>query len=217
MVDVNKSLGDGALSRTGTRMTIEMGDHPSSQAAGGAGLQHSGGAEESVGGFDTDGRVFRPVPSDEPRVKRGMYWGYRTRSADSLLDAINKEFEGGELRNVRGREPYDLIVGTSEHGQSVESVAGPSASGQSRAGGFPSFQRCIIVFGGPRGLEPVATSLSHSTSGASANPSDYFDFYLNTCASQGSRTIRTEEAVLISLARLVEPLRQANRRDRNAL
>ena len=28
----------------------------------------------------------------------------------------------------------------------------------------------------------------------------FFDFYLNTCVNQGLRTIRTEEAVLISLA-----------------
>jgi predicted SPOUT superfamily RNA methylase MTH1 len=31
-------------------------------------------------------------------------------------------------------------------------------------------------------------------------PHEVFDLYLNTCPNQGSRTIRTEEAVLISMA-----------------
>lgn len=34
----------------------------------------------------------------------------------------------------------------------------------------------------------------------SKNISKNFDLYLNTCMNQGLRTIRTEEAILISLA-----------------
>ena len=33
-----------------------------------------------------------------------------------------------------------------------------------------------------------------------ANVRDLFDLYLNTCMGQGLRTIRTEEAIMISLA-----------------
>ncbi|EFN50592.1 hypothetical protein CHLNCDRAFT_135058 [Chlorella variabilis] len=40
-----------------------------------------------------------------------------------------------------------------------------------------AFRHLLVVFGGPQGLE-----------------------YLNTCFDQGSRTIRSEEAILISLA-----------------
>ena len=34
----------------------------------------------------------------------------------------------------------------------------------------------------------------------SKNIAENFDLYLNTCMNQGLRTIRTEEAILISLA-----------------
>ena len=34
------------------------------------------------------------------------------------------------------------------------------------------------------------------------DPAKLFDIYLNTCPNQGSRTIRTEEAVLITLSAL---------------
>lgn len=36
-----------------------------------------------------------------------------------------------------------------------------------------------------------------------------FHFYVNTCPQQGSRTIRTEEAILISLSCLREKLLKA--------
>jgi len=45
-----------------------------------------------------------------------------------------------------------------------------------------------------------------------ADPSVLFDLYVNTCPSQGSRTIRTEEAILISLAALQPGLTQAGAR-----
>lgn len=35
-----------------------------------------------------------------------------------------------------------------------------------------------------------------------SDSSELFDMWVNTCPGQGSRTIRTEEAVLITLARL---------------
>lgn len=78
-----------------------------------------------------------------------------------------------------GRSPYDWTVGTSERG--VDARAATRAA--------PSFSAALVVFGGPAGLEaadPVAPAL--------------FDAWVNTCPGQGSRTIRTEEAVLVSLA-----------------
>ena len=36
-----------------------------------------------------------------------------------------------------------------------------------------------------------------------------FDMWVNVCPRQGSRTIRTEEAVLITLARLQAPILRA--------
>ena len=93
--------------------------------------------------------------------------------------------------DIDGREPYDLIIGTSERGKHIETLVDKNGLHRGGEGGFPRFKRCMIVFGGPRGLEPVMEPLK-------LGPEDCFDYYVNTCASQGSRTIRTEEAALIS-------------------
>ena len=42
------------------------------------------------------------------------------------------------------------------------------------------------------------------------NPKDLFDKYINVCPDQGSRTIRTEEAVLITLSSLRSKILHAN-------
>lgn len=83
---------------------------------------------------------------------------------------------------------YNLKIGTSERGEKV-----PCCELQ-----LPEFQHVLIVFGGPQGLE---YALQNDTwSARHTEPSTMFQRYLNTCHAQGSRTIRTEEAVLISMA-----------------
>lgn len=57
----------------------------------------------------------------------------------------------------------------------------------------------MICFGGVHGLE---AALEADQSIDEENPSTLFDVYLNTCPNQGSRTIRTEEAIFITLAEL---------------
>lgn len=57
----------------------------------------------------------------------------------------------------------------------------------------------LLAFGGLSGLEAC---LAADQATAGREPLDVFNMYLNTCPDQGSRTIRTEEAVLISLAYL---------------
>lgn len=115
----------------------------------------------------------------EPRDKCGHYWGYATRVAPTLNDLLQGcPFLGG----------YDLTVGTSEHGEQT-----PSSSLR-----LPKFEHLLVVFGGPTGLEPVLASDPYGKQHAS--PGQLFDRYINTCFDQGSRTIRTEEAVLISMS-----------------
>lgn len=63
-----------------------------------------------------------------------------------------------------------------------------------------------MVFGGLHGLEAAVDADPNLEV---AEPSVLFDLYVNTCPSQGSRTIRTEEAILISLAALQPGLTQA--------
>lgn len=85
---------------------------------------------------------------------------------------------------------YDIVIGTSEHG--VEYDPGQHA--------FGSHEHILIVFGGPLGLEECFSKDQSLTRDA---PHQYFSHYINTCPLQGSRTIRTEEAILISLAQLM--------------
>lgn len=51
------------------------------------------------------------------------------------------------------------------------------------------FRHLLVVFGGLQGLE---ASVDTDQNLEVTDPSVLFDLYLNTCPSQGSRTIRTE-------------------------
>lgn len=86
---------------------------------------------------------------------------------------------------------YDVTVGTSERGTVMP---GPESLQ------LPAFKHLLIAFGGPQGLEECvrqdpALQVMHQI----PQPEQLFSLYCNTCPKQGSRTIRTEEAVLISL------------------
>lgn len=124
------------------------------------------------------------VPPSAPRERAGLYWGYTVRLAKGLTGLLH----GGPW--PRG---YDLKVGTSERGQVV--APGNLA--------LPRFQHVLVAFGGPGGLEEC---VAHDKRLAGKEPVELFDAYLNTCAGQGSRTIRTEEAVLISMGFLQDAL-----------
>ena len=97
---------------------------------------------------------------------------------------------------------YDLAVGTSERGAVVP---GPDSLN------FPPCQHLLIAFGGPQGLEecvrqdPALQAEHHDP-----QPQKLFNLYCNTCPEQGSRTIRTEEAVLISLSYIQSAIQRPN-------
>jgi methyltransferase len=144
-----------------------------------------------------------------PRLQRGLYWGYTIRVADSLLEALR--CSAAEECEDKKECYYDLVVGTSERGAPIGGH--PDAPVLTQCA-FPEFSRGLIVFGGVHGLEHSARcdmklmERNIGTSSADALPvDDLFDFYVNTCPRQGSRTIRTEEAIPISLAVLQSYLR----------
>ena len=125
------------------------------------------------------GKVVAP---SEPRTKSGVYWGYAVRLANSL-SAVTSEcpFKGG----------YDLKIGTSDKGDNIDEV-GPVLP--------KCFKHCLIVFGGVKGIEAAMdpdVNLQNVE-----DPRELFNHYLDVCPDQGSKTIRTEEAVLITLASL---------------
>lgn len=124
------------------------------------------------------------VSPGEPRKETGIYWGYSVRIASSLTDVFTKTpYEDG----------YDLTLGTSDKGEELTKVTTGSLK----------YKHSLIVFGGLQGLEAAVESDDKLDVD---DPSLLFDHYLNTIPNQGSRTVRTEEAVLISLAALRDKL-----------
>ncbi|KAF1790513.1 Alpha/beta knot methyltransferase [Phytophthora cactorum] len=121
--------------------------------------------------------VGKLVSSAEPREQLGVYWGYTTRFAPSLSNVwTDCPFPGG----------YDLKVGTSERGNVSVDDADFS---------LPKFRHALIVFGGVAGIEEcVDADEKVPVSGEDSNT--LFDMWANTCPEQGSRTIRSEEALL---------------------
>ncbi|KAG5184899.1 putative RNA methyltransferase, partial [Tribonema minus] len=130
------------------------------------------------------------VAASRPREERGLYWGYSTRLAATLGDVIaGGPYAGG----------YDLTLGTSERGHATLDDEGF---------GVRPFKHALIVFGGVQGIEAsIDNDESLEMPGADAHT--LFDMWVNIAPRQGSRTIRTEEAVLITLARLQGPILRA--------
>ena len=118
-----------------------------------------------------------------PRDEQKLYWGYQTRIASSL-SAVWEEcpFKSG----------YDVTIGTSERGDS--SVLDADFA-------IPQCKHLLIVFGGVQGLE-IAVDADSKLEVPGKDARCLFDMWVNTCPFQGSGTIRTEEAILISLSSL---------------
>jgi predicted SPOUT superfamily RNA methylase MTH1 len=73
-----------------------------------------------------------------------------------------------------------------------------------------SYQHMLLVLGGVAGLEDV---VGQDPDLRARETSSLFDYYLNTCPNQGSNTIRTEEAMLVTLSALRPALLQRGRTD----
>ena len=136
------------------------------------------------------------VPPSAPRTQKGLYWGYMVRLAEKLSHVFTKcPFKGG----------YDLTVGTSERGEDIDGCKLVKPDD----GTAPKFSHLLIVFGGVKGLEVAVEHDDQLKDLPDADPSQLFDLYLNTCPNQGSRTIRTEEAILVTLSALRSKILQA--------
>ena len=130
-------------------------------------------------------RLQGQVVSPERVREAGLYWGYEVEvcpSFSALLTTCRWSEDGR----------YDLTIGTSERGRVID--------GGGREGFvLPRHRHLLVAFGGLNGLEEAcASDEGMKVSRVEA----VFDLYLNTCAQQGSRTIRTEEAILTTLALL---------------
>jgi predicted SPOUT superfamily RNA methylase MTH1 len=110
--------------------------------------------------------------------KISIYWGYRVRQL---------KFKLGSLLE---KERYDLRIGTSRYGTNVVDTWSKISNSLKNVGSV------LVVFGSPRsGLREILRDEGKT-------PADVFDFFVNTVPNQNVATVRTEEAVFISLALL---------------
>ena len=160
------------------------------------------------------------VSPSEPRERYGLYWGYRTRLARSLGEVLSgcpfTQAVGAD--SAETNDGYDFLIGHTSSGSSgTLSSAGSMSStiisperDDSFAASVRSARHILFVFGGVNGLEACV----EADEGISTNARDtdtLFDLYWNCSANNfGSRTLRTEEEVMISLTRLVPTIRGAH-------
>lgn len=133
-----------------------------------------------------------PVSMGEPSEKQGIYWGYVVRVVEKYSEVFSESIY---------KEKYDLIIGTSDKGESYLEADYAKKK---------NFNHCLIVFGGLQGIQGMLEDDEHTKE---KYQKTMFDFYLNTCLGQGLRTIRTEEAILISLSVLKPELDKINNID----
>jgi predicted SPOUT superfamily RNA methylase MTH1 len=107
--------------------------------------------------------------------KISIYWGYRvTRSKFPLASTIE-------------RERFELKVGTSRYGTPVEEVWSEISKS------LNSVESVLVTFGSPRmGLPEILSQEGR-------NPNGLFHFFVNTVSGQQVATVRTEEALFITL------------------
>lgn len=117
------------------------------------------------------------VAPSEPREVEGYYWGYVVRRAESLSSVLTEStFDGG----------YDFCVGTSERGEALEEFTRKESRG---------WKHLLLCLGGIAGLEAAVQNDPELRGKGVTEPSVLFDAWINLVPRQGSRTIRTEEAV----------------------
>lgn len=140
------------------------------------------------------------VDSSAPRTEAGYYWGYYVRRCPSLSTVFTEcPFDGG----------YDLSFGTSERGAPIFHVLEQNTSSNNDDDGSetlpkPDHKHLLIVFGGVAGLETAARN-DPQLNDMGIRPAEVeklFDHWVNLLPGQGSRTIRTEEAIWLGLSGL---------------
>ncbi|CRG95829.1 conserved protein, unknown function [Plasmodium gallinaceum] len=117
-----------------------------------------------------------------------LYWGYSIEILKNVSDIFNL--------------PVDYIIGTSERGKTIDdSILS-----------LKDTKSILIVFGNKDGLEDLLIKEKEEKKKKNYSPEKKikvlnkilkkFDLFINTCPFQTSRTIRTEEAISITLSLL---------------
>lgn len=141
-----------------------------------------------------DGKIYHAtegdaVSPDTPREEAGYYWGYSVRQASSLSNVFTEcSYDGG----------YDVSVGTSERGIPIASLLDGSGGSRIKS----DWKHLLIVFGGIAGLEAALAADQQLLAAGVKTAGEVFDYWVNLVPGQGSRTIRTEEALWVGLTAL---------------
>jgi predicted SPOUT superfamily RNA methylase MTH1 len=171
-------------------VTVDADIPPSTRVT----LKFKSGAEEAAQTTKAKEINAEAVNPDGPREEGGYYWGYNVRRASSI-SAVFEEctYDGG----------YDVAIGTSERGMPLESLySNPDGEEDSQDSDgllVGHFNHLLIVFGGVSGLEVAVMNDTELQRLGVKEAKNVFDRWVNVCPGQGSRTIRTEEAVWIGL------------------
>lgn len=136
------------------------------------------------------------VDSSAPRTEAGYYWGYFVRRCQSLSSVFTEcPFDGG----------YDLSFGTSERGAPISRVIKQEDNdNETDTPPTPEYKHLLVVFGGVAGLE-TAVRNDRQLRDMGVRPTEaekLFDYWVNLLPGQGSRTIRSEEAIWLGLTGL---------------
>ena len=93
---------------------------------------------------------------------------------------------------------YDLTIGISDNGKDVE---------LENFEPYIGFKHGLIFFGGLDGIEGIIEA-DESCSFRKESLKSKFNLFVNTTSTRGTRSIRTEENILISLACLGPKLKK---------
>ena len=137
--------------------------------------------------------VATAVAPAAPREAGGYYWGYSVRGAGRLSDVLTEcPWAGG----------YDVVLGTSERGRPLEETLRAAEKGSRDDNVWQSYEHLLVCFGGLAGLEFAVDNDEVLRDKGVARAEDLFDYWVDLCPGQGSRTVRTEEAVWMGLMAL---------------
>ena len=108
------------------------------------------------------------------RSQIDIYWGYQVNARKLKLGTLLQE-------------RYDLKIGTSHFGSNFMDCWSNIVESIRKSGSV------LIVFGSPKqGIQNILASEGKT-------PKELFDYYVNTIPGQNVSTVRTEEAVMITL------------------
>lgn len=146
------------------------------------------------------------VSPTEPRELYGMYWGYQTR----LVRTFSEVFTSCPFAGPDSDGSYDVTIGhTTNRGKTAQmtkegTVLQPMDLPTFKfpdTGGSGGKKHYLLVFGGAQGLEGCVEA-DESLSTVAANTDTLFDYYWNALPTNGTRAVRTEEELLVSLCKI---------------